>query len=48
MPDLLSYPIRVSSFRTKLCISYEKGKHLHTAERCFIEECKRYYANLHR
>ena len=45
MPDLLSYPIRVSSFRTKLCISYEKGKHLHTAERYFIEECRRYYAN---
>ena len=45
MPDLLSYPIRVTSFKTKLCISYEKGKHLHAAERSFIEECKRFYAN---
>lgn len=44
MPDLLSYPIKVSSFETKLCISYEKGKRLHTAERYFIDEAKRFYS----
>lgn len=44
LPDLLSYPIQVHSFDTKLCISYKKGKHLHTAERCFIEEAKLYFS----
>jgi len=44
MPDLLSYPIKVRSFDTKLCISYKKGKRLHTAERRFIEEAKLYFS----
>lgn len=43
MPELLSYPIKVASFDTKLCISYEKGKRLHTAERYFIEEAKQFF-----
>ena len=43
MPDLLTYPIKVTSFETKLAISYEKGKHLHLAEKCFIDEALEYY-----
>lgn len=37
---LLHYPIEVTSFEPKLAISYERGKHLHTAEICFINEAR--------
>ncbi len=43
---LLSYPIRTESFSTKLVISHSKGKHLHTAEICFIKEAQEYLQNL--
>lgn len=36
--ELLSYPIKVSSFETKMAISSEKGKPLHSAEQRFIQE----------
>lgn len=38
--ELLSYPIRVTSFETKTCISYRKGVRLHPAELRFIEEAR--------
>lgn len=38
--ELLSYPIKVTSFRQTLAICYRKGQHLHAAERCFINETK--------
>ncbi len=38
--ELLSYPIKVTSFRQTLAICYKKGQHLHAAERCFISEAK--------
>lgn len=36
--DLLSYPIKVTSFEPKMAISYKKGLHLHAGEIRFIEE----------
>ena len=36
--ELLSYPIKVTAFETKMAISREKGKRLHTAEQQFIAE----------
>ena len=36
--ELLSYPIKVTSFETKMAISGEKGKPLHSAEQRFIQE----------
>lgn len=39
--ELLSYPIRVTSFETKMAISHTKGLHLHAAEVRFMEEAKR-------
>lgn len=36
--DILTYPINVSSFETKMAISYKKGLHLHTGEIRFLEE----------
>ena len=36
--DLLTYPIKVTSFETKMAISYKKGIHLHTGEIRFLEE----------
>ena len=44
MPDLLTYPIKVTSFETKLAISYERGKHLHLAEKRFIDEALQYFS----
>ena len=41
--ELLSYPIRVTSFETKVAVSYEKGKHLHAAERCFLRELDEFF-----
>lgn len=38
--DILSYPVRVSSFETKLVISHPKGLHLHAAEVRFLEEAR--------
>ncbi len=38
--NLLSYPIRVTSFETKMAISHRHGVHLHAAEVHFIEEAK--------
>ena len=38
--DLLSYPISVTSFETKMAISHRHGQHLHAAEVRFIEEAK--------
>lgn len=40
---MLSYPIRVKSFETKMAISYEKGRHLHAAEIGFINEVVEYF-----
>lgn len=34
---LLQYPLKISSFRSQLAICYEKDKHLHPAELCFIK-----------
>ncbi len=39
--ELLSYPIKVTSFETKMAISHRKGLHLHAAEVRFIEEAKK-------
>ncbi len=39
--ELLSYPIKVTSFETKMAISHPKDLHLHAAEIRFIEEAKR-------
>lgn len=36
--ELLSYPIRVTSFETKMAISYRKGLHLHTEEIRILQE----------
>ena len=41
--ELLSYPIRVTSFETKVAVSYEKGTHLHAAERCFLKELDMFF-----
>ena len=41
--ELLSYPIHVSSFETKVAVSYEKGKRLHAAERCFLKELDMFF-----
>ena len=41
LPDLLTYPIKVTSFETKMAISHKKGLHLHAGELRFIEEAKR-------
>ena len=41
--ELLSFPIKVNSFLTKLAISHVKGLHLHPAENYFIKECKDYF-----
>lgn len=43
IPNLLSYPIRVNSFETRLAISHQKGKRLHTAELTFINEAQAYF-----
>lgn len=36
--ELLSYPIKVTSFETKMAISHKKGLHLHAGEVRFLEE----------
>lgn len=36
--ELLSYPIKVTSFETKMAISSEKGKPLNAAEQCLVHE----------
>lgn len=41
---LLSYPIKVTSFETKMAVSHKKGLHLHAGEVRFIEETKNYFA----
>lgn len=38
--DLLSFPIRVTSFETKMAISHRHGVHLHAAEVRLIEEAR--------
>lgn len=38
--NLLHYPIDITGFDPKLAICYEKGKHLHTAEICFLKEAR--------
>lgn len=38
--DLLSYPIKITSFEPKMAISHKKGLHLHAGEIRFIEEAK--------
>lgn len=38
--ELLSYPIRVTSFDPKMAVSHEKRLRLHPAERCFIKELR--------
>ena len=38
--DLLSYPIKVTSFEPKMAISHKKGLHLHAGEVRFIEEAQ--------
>ena len=40
--DLLSYPIQVTSFESKMAISHKKGLRLHTGEIRFIEEAKEF------
>lgn len=42
--DLLHYPIEITGFEPKLAICYEKGKHLHTAEICFLKEARALFA----
>ena len=42
--ELLSFPIKVTSFETKMAISHKKGLHLHAGEVRFIEETKNYFA----
>lgn len=41
--ELLSYPICVTSFEAKVAVSYEKGKRLHAAERCFLKELQEFF-----
>lgn len=41
-PELLSFPIRVTSFEPKMAISHKKGLHLHAGEIRFIEEARAY------
>ncbi len=36
--ELLTYPIKVTSFETKMAISHKKGQHLHAGEIRFLEE----------
>lgn len=43
---LLSYPIRVTSFKPSLAISHLKTHKLHEAEEAFIEECRDYFDQL--
>lgn len=43
--ELRRYPIKVDSFRPYLAICYEKGKHLHDAEICFLNEARAFLAN---
>ncbi|MGN0968903.1 MAG: LysR family transcriptional regulator [Oscillospiraceae bacterium] len=38
--ELLSYPVRVTSFEPKIAISHSKGLHLHAEEIRFIQEAK--------
>lgn len=38
--ELLTYPIQVTSFETKMAISHRKGIHLHAAEMRFLEEAR--------
>lgn len=45
--DLLTYPIKVTSFEPKLAVSHRKGQHLHVGEIRFIEELKRMMGDLH-
>lgn len=44
-PEMLSYPIRVSSFEPKMAISHKKGLHLHAGEIRFIEETEAFLAS---
>lgn len=47
LPDtdnLLHYPIQITCFQPQLAISYERGKHLHTAEICFLKEARSFFA----
>ncbi|MBC5688379.1 LysR family transcriptional regulator [Mediterraneibacter sp. NSJ-55] len=41
--ELLCYRIQVTGFRPCLAISYERGKHLHSAEICFIKEARAFF-----
>ncbi|MDO4620632.1 MAG: hypothetical protein Q4B09_08440, partial [Lachnospiraceae bacterium] len=41
--ELLSYPIKVTSFHPTLCISSPFGKRLHTAEKLFINEATLFF-----
>lgn len=39
--ELLSYPIRVTSFETKMAVSYRKGLHLHAEELYVLQEIRK-------
>ncbi|MFT4007515.1 MAG: LysR family transcriptional regulator [Lacrimispora sp.] len=41
-PHLYYYPVNTSNVQASLTISYEKGKHLHAAEICFINEARKF------
>lgn len=43
--DMLTYPIHVTSFETKMAISHKKGLHLHTGEIRFLEEAASLFRN---
>ncbi len=43
--DMLCYPLEVTGFRPLLAVCYQKGKHLHDAEICFIKEMSDFLAN---
>lgn len=39
--ELLSYPIKVTSFEPKMAVSYRKGLHLHAEEICLLQEIRK-------
>ncbi len=43
---LVSYPIKITGFRTVLAISHLKNRVLHDAEEAFIQECREYFERL--
>lgn len=43
--ELLSYPIKVTSFRSTLAVCFSKGKRLHAAELCFIKTAREFLTN---